>query len=261
MTEDVCLGAGRQRWHTVACERYVGTHINSATQNASWTSGSVTRGWLYGCKGAHWGEDFRLTDGEILLGSGWTSCIVLTSPEISRKHAGITVSSSRIEVEDLKSATGVWVNGSRVERAQLRDGDLVRIGHAEFLVVTVLPPKQAGEPPDVRRWFSSEVSEGRARVRGWLLVLGGGHTGQDFRLCEGVNRIGSDSGLEVSLLDSGVAPLHFEIEYRDGDFLFRRGGSSAAVLVNGEPALEGRTLRQGDVLKVGAAEIFLRSAP
>jgi pSer/pThr/pTyr-binding forkhead associated (FHA) protein len=166
-----------------------------------------------------------------------------------------------MEIEDLKSASGVWVNGQRVERAILLDGDWVRIGHAEFLVVTALPPKTRGPAQELGRWFSKERTRERTRVRGWLLVVGGGHTGQDFRLCDGLNRIGSLAGLEASLLDSDVAPVHCEIECVGDGIVFRKGQSSGELLVNGAAAVDGRTLQQGDVLKVGSAEIYLRCAP
>ena len=52
----------------------------------------------------------------------------LTHPAVSRRHAKITMSRANCVLEDLKSANGTYVNNTRVERAKLKPGDVVRFG-------------------------------------------------------------------------------------------------------------------------------------
>src|SRR4051794_18840029 len=72
-------------------------------------------------------EKFTLS-GEVMVGRDRTCAIVLSHPAVSRKHARITASGTQLLLEDLKSANGTYVNNARVERAQLKPGDVVRFG-------------------------------------------------------------------------------------------------------------------------------------
>lgn len=64
----------------------------------------------------------------VMVGRDRTCAIVLTHPAVSRRHAKITLSGSACVLEDLKSANGTYVNNTRVERAKLKPGDVVRFG-------------------------------------------------------------------------------------------------------------------------------------
>jgi chromosome segregation ATPase len=62
---------------------------------------------------------------------------------ISRHHAVILTSATSAIIEDLNSTNGVAINGKRVSRQVLSEGDLVTIGKAEFRFVV----KPASERP------------------------------------------------------------------------------------------------------------------
>jgi pSer/pThr/pTyr-binding forkhead associated (FHA) protein len=56
-------------------------------------------------------------------------------PMVSRVHCRlIAADPGRLEIEDLDSTNGTFVNGERVQRAQLAGGDLVRNGRLELVV-------------------------------------------------------------------------------------------------------------------------------
>jgi pSer/pThr/pTyr-binding forkhead associated (FHA) protein len=67
--------------------------------------------------------------------------------EISRSHARVRVDSSGLlEIEDLGSTNGTFVNGSRISAPQtLREGDTIEIG-GTALVVRELPSPVSEEP-------------------------------------------------------------------------------------------------------------------
>jgi eukaryotic-like serine/threonine-protein kinase len=67
-------------------------------------------------------------NGEVMVGRDRTCSIVLSHPAVSRKHAKITFSGRDCLLEDLKSANGTYVNNTRIERANLKPGDVVRFG-------------------------------------------------------------------------------------------------------------------------------------
>ena len=53
---------------------------------------------------------------------------------VSRLHCRITASADKLEVVDLKSTNGTFVNGKRVAKAQVADGDTLRVGRVELTI-------------------------------------------------------------------------------------------------------------------------------
>jgi pSer/pThr/pTyr-binding forkhead associated (FHA) protein len=63
--------------------------------------------------------------------------IVLSDPEVSRRHAVVVEGSEGLAIEDLGSTNGTWVNGERIDRPEpLRAGDEVRFGNTVWHVRT-----------------------------------------------------------------------------------------------------------------------------
>jgi len=57
---------------------------------------------------------------------------VLDTKHISRYHAVLLAGPTHTTIEDLQSTNGVFVNGKRVSRQALKDGDRVQIGRTQF---------------------------------------------------------------------------------------------------------------------------------
>jgi pSer/pThr/pTyr-binding forkhead associated (FHA) protein len=61
--------------------------------------------------------------------------LVLEDPQVSRRHATLRPADDGLELEDLGSLNGTWVNGARVAGAvRLAPGDQVRLGDTTFEV-------------------------------------------------------------------------------------------------------------------------------
>ena len=72
--------------------------------------------------------------------------------------------------------------------------------------------RPAGRPMDARRNVAEDkVSEKTLPIAGWLLVLNGKHKGEDFRLREGKNAVGSAPTGEVVLTDDHISTAHANI--------------------------------------------------
>jgi tetratricopeptide (TPR) repeat protein len=70
---------------------------------------------------------------EITVGRGVGNDLVLDDPSMSRKHSKMRrIGGGRIEVEDLNSANGTYVNGRKITTAQAGPGDTVRFGELMF---------------------------------------------------------------------------------------------------------------------------------
>jgi serine/threonine-protein kinase len=66
--------------------------------------------------------------GEMVVGRDTTCEIVISHPAVSRRHARLSLRGVLLQVEDLKSANGTWVNNTRIETSDLKPGDQVRFG-------------------------------------------------------------------------------------------------------------------------------------
>jgi peptidoglycan hydrolase CwlO-like protein len=66
------------------------------------------------------------------IGRGPDNELVLDTKHISRYHAVLLAGPAYTSIEDLNSTNGVFVNGKRVSRHALKDGDRVTIGRTQF---------------------------------------------------------------------------------------------------------------------------------
>lgn len=79
---------------------------------------------------------FRLLPDNVkTLGRAPRADFVVDAALVSRLHCRLTLSGAdRLEVEDLGSTNGTWVNGEHVSRAPLTPGDVLKVGRIEFVV-------------------------------------------------------------------------------------------------------------------------------
>lgn len=78
-------------------------------------------------------KDFLLKPGVSVIGRLAQSDIQLPSPDVSRRHAQLTVGPDGCFVADLGSENGVKVNGRLVENHRLEDGDVVVLGKQRLI--------------------------------------------------------------------------------------------------------------------------------
>jgi len=78
--------------------------------------------------GPELGRRIDLTHEEVSIGRSDQCTVCVNSDLVSRRHAVINRILGRYIVVDLKSTNGTFVNDQRVERAELKDGDLLRAG-------------------------------------------------------------------------------------------------------------------------------------
>ena len=105
-------------------------------------------------------ETRELTDGTYVIGRGESCRIRISAPDVSERHAILTVRGGRAVVEDLHSANGTFVNGEPIDRAFVLDGgkvvsiggSLLRVSEGDGEAEAEAPaeadaPAAAPEPP------------------------------------------------------------------------------------------------------------------
>jgi pSer/pThr/pTyr-binding forkhead associated (FHA) protein len=81
---------------------------------------------------------FRLSSGAIkTIGRAPRADFVVDRALVSRLHCRVTAGDDNLEVQDLESTNGTFVNGTRVDRARVGTGDCLRVGRIELRVEKV----------------------------------------------------------------------------------------------------------------------------
>jgi pSer/pThr/pTyr-binding forkhead associated (FHA) protein len=114
--------------------------------------------------GKYQGGEFPLVaDKEIVIGRSSDLDMVLVEDMVSRKHAKISTVGDQIIIQDLGSTNGTFVNGEKIKKARLKEGDRVLIGTSILKVITGRPD-QTDQHEARRQLESIEKEKGRNTV-------------------------------------------------------------------------------------------------
>ncbi len=81
---------------------------------------------------------FRVAPGAIkTVGRAPRADFIVEAALVSRLHCRLEVADEGIDVIDLSSTNGTFVNGERIERARLRTGDVLHVGRVGLRVERV----------------------------------------------------------------------------------------------------------------------------
>jgi pSer/pThr/pTyr-binding forkhead associated (FHA) protein len=88
---------------------------------------------LRGVSGVYFGKTFPLR-GKTSLGRHSENDIFINVDGISRKHAEITVLADSLQVEDMESSNGTFVNGEKITKQKVDIGDEIKLDNIRFLI-------------------------------------------------------------------------------------------------------------------------------
>ncbi len=87
--------------------------------------------WILQCPEA----TFRLMPGAVkTVGRASGADFIVDVALVSRLHCRLTATEGHVEVEDLDSTNGTFVNDKKVDRANLASGDRLRVGRLEMTI-------------------------------------------------------------------------------------------------------------------------------
>ena len=113
--------------------------MNSVAHQTIITHGAKSQeSSLTGIKGPCAGREFVLIGRQAVLGRGEQCDILLRDLNVSRKHAILWVENSSYHIRDNRSKNGTYVNGNKIEKKVLKDGDSISIGES-ILIFRVGP--------------------------------------------------------------------------------------------------------------------------
>ena len=78
---------------------------------------------------------FRILPGSIkTIGRSAGAEFIVDAGLVSRLHCQLTAGAAELAVVDLESTNGTFVNGQRITRATLKEGDTLGVGRVELIV-------------------------------------------------------------------------------------------------------------------------------
>jgi hypothetical protein len=136
-------------------------------------SGEQSRFALRFVSGKYQGAVFPLREGrEVIVGRSGEVDLVLAEDLVSRRHARVAVDGGSVILQDLGSTNGTFLNGQRVKKARLAEGDRILIGGSLLKLVAVDAESASRSDNEVRidletaaqRSSSTDVSAIRGRI-------------------------------------------------------------------------------------------------
>ncbi len=128
------------------------------------------------------GKEFVLTGRDISIGRGPENDVVIGDSAMSRVHCRLLLTEGQALVTDQRSANGTIVNGSKVDRAQIKSGGTIKLGQSLFRFIEmgdVIKPAETQDPTDIPAEHTGSpqlrevrVAEGNRKVA--MGILAGG---------------------------------------------------------------------------------------
>ncbi|MCC6346490.1 MAG: FHA domain-containing protein [Nitrospirales bacterium] len=215
-------------------------------------------------------SEVPLDSGIVTIGRKPKNSIRIDNLAVSGFHAKIFREEGRFVLEDMGSLNGTFVNGVKIARHPLRNGDTVLIGRHLLSFdapETDSPPSPAAVPRPARgdetlvldsrvqqRMLHDMPEPGEAAPRvekqGCFLVVAGSPDRPELELRDRVTTIGKgvDAGIRLKGL---FAPRVAALVNRRREGYFINPVGNAAVRVNGTRIGERHNLKDGDIVEVG----------
>ena len=199
--------------------------------------------------------EFPLDKESVVIGRRTGNDIQIDNLAVSGAHARVLTILRDSFLEDLNSTNGVFINGVRIKRQALQDGDLVTIGKHQLRYLRDDDAADRGEralsPQENEELLRREQRGigGAARLR--LLTEEG--RGKELKLTKALTTVGKP-GVQVAAISRRP----------QGDFIVHIDGgdsNTAVPIVNGTPiGFRSYLLRHQDVIEIAGVRMeYLRA--
>ncbi|MCU0930474.1 MAG: FHA domain-containing protein [Serpentinimonas sp.] len=197
-------------------------------------------------------KDIELTKERTTLGRRPYNDIVIDNLAVSGEHAVFAVRNQQVEVEDLNSTNGTYVNGKAVRQEVLQPGDVVEIARYRITFENLAPQGAGGKeldamlaayavpapspaaapsgfahssltPPPFAQTQAAQAPAASSDLVGRILVLNGPAAGREMSLVKVVTTLGKP----------GVAIA--AITRRADSYLLSMVEGHTAPTINGQP--------------------------
>jgi pSer/pThr/pTyr-binding forkhead associated (FHA) protein len=208
--------------------------------------------------------EFDLSKSSITLGRAMTNDIILGDARVSRSHTRLECGLSGCTLFDLGSSNGTRLNGIRVERAELKPGDVIGLGNTQLRYeVSKLPDEvemtMIDSEADLDLTMDQEILPMSIHETSTprLVVFTSEKTWEvDLEDVDSLI-IGRAEENPVVIDTPGVSRRHAELIRRGSNFVLRDLGSTNGTWFKDERVSE-MVLQDGDSFRIGKAQFVFK---
>jgi pSer/pThr/pTyr-binding forkhead associated (FHA) protein len=205
----------------------------------------------------------------ITIGKKTDNDIVIDNQAVSGYHARIKKEGRSLFIEDANSLNGTFINGQKISKGELHNGDVVLIG-VDTLEVIVEKAREAETKgfavrgrsmdetvviaaEDQKRILAFQDKE-KPEILGGFIVIEGSTEKRDYLLKERVTTIGKEDGAGIHLRGFFAPKVAALINRRrEGYFITPAGGRT--LKVNGQKVDHKYDLKDGDIVEAGGLKL------
>ncbi len=214
-------------------------------------------------------QETVLDKGIVGIGRKPDNNIIIDNQAVSGHHAIIEAQWNQLFIEDLESLNGTYLNGQRINRAELFNKDVILIGvHALEIVFDKerLPDLKAAVgrgrsmsetvviTPEEQKKIILAANKTIPDVLGGFLVIKGSSEHKDYVIKEKISTIGKEKGSAIRL-KGFFAPKRAALVNRRKEGYFITPTGSKTIKVNGNAIDHRHDLKDGDIVEIGRLKL------
>jgi pSer/pThr/pTyr-binding forkhead associated (FHA) protein len=193
--------------------------------------------------------------------------VVIDNLATSGHHAKLIREGETMYVEDQNSTNGTFINGKRIVKSALNNGDVILVGNHTLEFITDVKPAADQTKTGVRARSMDEtvllsptdqekilVTAEKLEVVGGFVVIEGTTNKKEYELKERVSTIGKDDSAVIKLKGLFAPKVAALINRRkDGYFITPSGGKE--IKINGNKVEQRYDLKDGDIVEVAGLKM------
>lgn len=210
-------------------------------------------------------ETILFDKGAIKVGRGKESSLFVPDDfsSISRLHFEILHEGGDFVITDLNSANGVWINGEKVDKTELQDGDLIKIGLEEYNQIIQFEFQKGNE--DLFQFSASSATPKSLEEIGFSQIVPETGPYLKIRLPDGKNYYfplksetalvgrAENANLKIPNDYRFVSSRHFLLQYLENKLVIKDLNSTNGTYVNNKLLIPEQQipLHHNDIIRIG----------
>jgi pSer/pThr/pTyr-binding forkhead associated (FHA) protein len=208
-------------------------------------------------------REVDITKPSFTIGRRPDNDLCLEDPAVSGHHAKIVKIQEVLFLEDLHSTNGTMVNEASIDRKQLRDADVIRIGLYRIIYrhdCNGAPLSSPLSPPDTDKTILvANVAEAERRPVsqpvGLVRVTAGKTDQSEYLLTKQLSMIGSQDEAVIRLTGWFAPKVAAILTRRPHGYTVTRAEGGKRVCLNGKPVNGEANVAEGDVIDVAGVRL------
>jgi len=214
-------------------------------------------------------REIPLDQDVITIGRKADNDIVIDNQAVSGYHARIKKEGHSLFIEDASSLNGTYINGQKISKGELHNGDVVLIGVHTLDVILekeretdtkgfALRGRSMDETvviaaEDQKKILASQDKE-KPEILGGFIVIEGSTEKRDYLLKERVTTIGKEDGAGIHLKGFFAPQVAALVDRRKEGYIITPAGRKT-LKVNGQKVDYKYDLKDGDIIEAGGIKL------